>query len=138
MSRKFPGPSGVVRASDVLKVGESAAVVVLTVNKAADPEDRFGACVRWKRTRGNGGARQLPDRHPAVTGTVRNLTSYGAFIEAGGRESTHGGMSRICPGPARLITRPKYSKKGDKITAVVLEVDPDNQRISLGLKQALE
>jgi len=43
-----------------------------------------------------------------------------------------------CPGRGRSTHPSEVLKKGDEVSAVVLEVDADNQRISLGLKQAQE
>ncbi|HEX4488478.1 MAG TPA: S1 RNA-binding domain-containing protein [Terriglobales bacterium] len=67
-----------------------------------------------------------------VTGTVRSLADYGAFIDLGGVDGLlHVGeisWSRVNK-PADVLT------VGDHITAKVLKVDPDKRRISLGMKQ---
>jgi small subunit ribosomal protein S1 len=67
-----------------------------------------------------------------VTGTVRNLADYGAFIDLGGVDGLlHVGeisWSRVNK-PADVLT------VGDHITAKVLKVDLDKRRISLGMKQ---
>jgi small subunit ribosomal protein S1 len=80
------------------------------------------------------------ERYPIgarVSGTVRNLTSYGAFVEL---EEGIDGMIHVSDMSwTRKVNHPsEILKKGDAVAAVVLEVDPDNQRISLGLKQAQE
>lgn len=67
-----------------------------------------------------------------VTGTVRSLTDYGAFIDLGGVDGLlHVGeisWSRVNK-PADVLT------VGDQVSARVLKIDPDKRRISLGMKQ---
>lgn len=67
-----------------------------------------------------------------VTGTVKNLTEYGAFIDLGGidgllhvSDMSYGRVNH----PSELVTA------GDQITVKVLKFDKDKERISLGLKQ---
>jgi small subunit ribosomal protein S1 len=69
-----------------------------------------------------------------VKGPIRNLTSYGAFIEL---EEGLDGMIHVSDMSwTRKINHPsEVLKKGDIVEAVVLEVDKANQRISVGLKQ---
>ncbi len=67
-----------------------------------------------------------------VTGTVRSLTSYGAFVDVGGVDALlHVGdiaWSRIND-PADVLTL------GQEVEAKVLKIDADKKRISIGLKQ---
>jgi small subunit ribosomal protein S1 len=80
---------------------------------------------------------QVAGRYPpgtVVTGTVRNLTNYGAFIEI--EEGIDGllhvsDMSWVRKGshPSEVVS------KGDKVTCTVLNVDQERKRIALGLKQ---
>jgi small subunit ribosomal protein S1 len=67
-----------------------------------------------------------------ITGTVRSLADYGAFIDLGGVDGLlHVGeisWSRV-NNPADLLT------VGQQIEAKVLKIDPEKQRISLGMKQ---
>ena len=67
-----------------------------------------------------------------ITGTVRSLTDYGAFVDIGGVDALlHVGdlaWSRVNK-PADVLT------VGQQIEARVLKIDPGKQRISLGLKQ---
>ncbi|HUI42382.1 MAG TPA: 30S ribosomal protein S1 [Terriglobia bacterium] len=69
-----------------------------------------------------------------VEGRVRNLTEYGAFVEI---EDGIEGLIHISD--MSWTKNPKHPseilKKGQKVTAVVLSVDPNQRRISLGLKQ---
>ena len=69
-----------------------------------------------------------------VKGKVRNLTSYGAFIEL---EEGIDGMIHVSDMSwTRKINHPsEVLKKGDEVEAVVLEMDKANQRIALGIKQ---
>jgi small subunit ribosomal protein S1 len=69
-----------------------------------------------------------------VTGTVKNLTDYGAFIDLGGidgllhvSDMSHGRVNH----PSEVVT------VGDEITLRVLRFDRDRERISLGLKQLI-
>ena len=70
----------------------------------------------------------------AVKGPIRNLTSYGAFIEL---EEGLDGMIHVSDMSwTRKINHPsEVVKKGDIIEGVILEVDKANQRISVGMKQ---
>ena len=69
-----------------------------------------------------------------VKGKVRNLTSYGAFVEL---EEGIDGMVHVSDMSwTRKINHPsEMLKKGDEVEANVLEVDRANQRIALGMKQ---
>ena len=72
-----------------------------------------------------------------VKGRVRNLTSYGAFVEI---QDDIDGMIHVSDMSwTRKINNPaEVLKKGDEVEAVVLEINPDQQRISLGIKQLSE
>lgn len=69
-----------------------------------------------------------------VRGKVRNLTTYGAFVEL---EEGIDGMVHVSDMSwTRKINHPsEMVKKGDEVDALVLDVDADSQRISLGMKQ---
>jgi len=71
-----------------------------------------------------------------VKGKVRNLTDYGAFVEL---EDGIDGLIHVSDiSWTKRIGHPKdVLKKGEKVEAVVLAVDANNRRISLGLKQLL-
>ncbi|MEI8064013.1 MAG: S1 RNA-binding domain-containing protein, partial [Verrucomicrobiota bacterium] len=79
-------------------------------------------------------------KYPAgtkVSGKVRNLTNFGAFVEV---EEGVDGMVHISDMSwTRKVTNPtEIVKKGQTVEAVVLEVDAATQRLSLGLKQLSE
>lgn len=69
-----------------------------------------------------------------VTGTVRNLTEFGAFIEI---EDGVDGLIHVSDFSwTKKIKHPsEIVKKGDTLTAKVLNLDPGTQRMSLGIKQ---
>ncbi|MCI0436481.1 MAG: 30S ribosomal protein S1 [Gemmatimonadetes bacterium] len=79
----------------------------------------------------------LPEKYPdgtRVQGKVRNLTSFGAFVEI---EPGIDGLIHISDMSwTRRIQHPsEVVIKGADVDVVVLSVDPENKRISLGLKQ---
>lgn len=131
---EFSWTRRVARASDVLNVGDEVDVVVLGVNKE-DQKIALGI----RQTEENPWD-TVQDRYPVgtrVKGKVRNFTSYGAFIQL---EDGIDGMIHVSDMSwTRKINHPtELLQKGQEVEAVVLEVDSDNQRISLGLKQASE
>jgi small subunit ribosomal protein S1 len=121
----------VQKPSDILKVGQEVDAVILNFNKE---EQKISLGVRqletnpWEKVRHNYpvGAR--------VRGKVRNLTNYGAFVEL---EDGIDGMVHVSDMSwTRRINNPaEVMKKGDDVEAIVLDVDVDQQRISLGVKQ---
>ncbi|MFM9001184.1 MAG: 30S ribosomal protein S1, partial [Opitutia bacterium] len=121
----------VQKPSDILKVGQEVDTVILNVNK---DEQKISLGIRqleanpWEKVRHNFpvGAR--------VRGKVRNLTNYGAFVEL---EDGIDGMVHVSDMSwTRRINNPaEVMKKGDEVEAIVLDVDVDQQRISLGVKQ---
>ncbi|MFQ5739554.1 MAG: 30S ribosomal protein S1 [Acidobacteriota bacterium] len=69
-----------------------------------------------------------------VTGKVRNLTDFGAFVEV--EEGVDGLVHVSDLSWTRKIKHPsEILKKGEEVSAVVLNVDAENQRLSLGIKQ---
>lgn len=131
---EFSWTRRIARASDVLNVGDEVDVVVLSVNKE---EQKIALGIR--QTADNPWD-TVQDRYPVgtrVKGKVRNFTSYGAFIQL---EDGIDGMIHVSDMSwTRKINHPtELLAKGQEVEAVVLEVDSDNQRISLGLKQAQE
>ena len=124
----------VARASDILSVGMEVDVVVLGVNK-----DDQKIALGIRQTEENPWD-TVQSRYPVgsrVSGVVRNFTSYGAFVEL---EDGIDGMIHVSDMSwTRKINHPsEVIEKGQSVDAVVLEVDPQNNRISLGLKQANE
>ena len=67
-----------------------------------------------------------------LTGIVKNLTEYGAFVDLGGID----GLLHITDMSWGRLTHPRdLVNVGDQIQVKVLKYDPDKQRVSLGFKQ---
>jgi len=67
-----------------------------------------------------------------VTGVVKNITEYGAFVDLGGID----GLLHITDMAWRRVRHPsEVVQPGQEVTAKVLKFDADKQRVSLGLKQ---
>jgi len=70
-----------------------------------------------------------------VTGTVKNITDYGVFVDLGGLD----GLLHITDISWGRVGHPsEYFKVGDDVTVVVLRFDRDKERVSLGYKQRFE
>jgi len=121
----------IAKPSDVLKADQEIEAVVLGINRE---EQKISLGIRQLDT--NPWDRALEKYPPGakVKGKIRNLTSYGAFIEL---EEGLDGMIHVSDiSWTRKINHPsEVFKKGDEVEAVVLEVDKANQRISVGAKQ---
>jgi len=82
----------------------------------------------------------LEERYPKgtkVTGKVRNLTNFGAFVEI--EEGIEGLVHISDMSWTKRIRHPsEILRKGDKVDVVVLSIDKENRKISLGLKQIQE
>jgi small subunit ribosomal protein S1 len=79
----------------------------------------------------------LADRYPVgskIIGRVRNLTDFGAFIEI---EEGIDGLIHVSDlsWAKRAMNPSDVLKEGDQVEAIVLSIDPEKQRVSLGLKQ---
>jgi small subunit ribosomal protein S1 len=121
----------VAKASDVLTQGQELEAVVLGVNKE---EQKISLGIRQLESNPWDNADQKYPQGTKVKGKIRNLTSYGAFIEL---EEGLDGMIHVSDiSWTRKINHPsEVLKKGDEVEAVVLEVDKANQRIAVGMKQ---
>ena len=129
---EFSWTKRVARASDVLSVGDEVQVVVLSV----DVENQKIA-LGIRQTQANPWD-TVQERFPVgskIKGKVRNFTAYGAFVEL---EEGIDGMIHVSDMSwTRKINHPSEClQKGQEVEAVVLDVNPKDQRISLGLKQA--
>ena len=122
------------KPSDVLKQGEMVEAVVLGVNK---DEQKISLGIR--QLEANPWDKALEKYPPGtkIKGKVRNLTSYGAFVEL---EEGLDGMIHVSDlSWTRKINHPsEVIKKGDEVEVVVLEIDKANQRIAVGMKQLAE
>ncbi len=122
------------KPSEVLKVGEEIDAVVLGIQK---DEQKISLGVRQLEVNPWDMARHNYPVGARVRGKVRNLTTYGAFVEL---EEGIDGMVHVSDMSwTRKINHPsEMLQKGDEIDATVLDVDVDNQRISLGMKQVTD
>jgi small subunit ribosomal protein S1 len=121
----------IAKPSDVLKAEQEVEAVVLGINRQ---EQKISLSIRQLET--NPWDRAI-DKYPPgsrVNGRIRNLTSYGAFLEL---EDGLDGMIHVSDiSWTRKINHPsEVLKKGEEVEAAVLEIDKSNQRIALGLKQ---
>jgi small subunit ribosomal protein S1 len=114
--------------SKVVKAGEEVDVVVLDIK----PSDR-------RVSLGMKQAQRDPwlltaEKYPVVTGKVRNIAEFGAFIEI---EDGFDGLVHVSDvsWTGRVKNPHEVFKKGEPITAKVLRIDPENRRVSLGIKQ---
>jgi len=121
----------IAKPSDVLKQGQEIEAVVLGINRE---EQKISLGIRQLETNPWDLAHSKYPPGTQVKGPIRNLTSYGAFLEL---EEGLDGMIHVSDMSwTRKINHPsEVLKKGDEVEAVVLEVDRANQRISLGMKQ---
>jgi len=121
----------IAKPSDVLKADQELEAVVLGINRE---EQKISLGIRQLETNPWDRAVEKYPSGTKVKGKIRNLTSYGAFIEL---EEGLDGMIHVSDiSWTRKINHPsEVFKKGDEVEAVVLEVDKANQRISVGAKQ---
>ncbi|HUN90308.1 MAG TPA: 30S ribosomal protein S1, partial [Terriglobales bacterium] len=117
--------------SKLVNVGDEVDCVVISVNPT---ERRISLGMRQLATNPWD---TLHDKYPVgatVEGRVRNLTEFGAFIEI---EDGIDGLVHVSN--LSWTTRVKHPsevlKKGDRVKAVILAIEPDKRRLSLGIKQ---
>ena len=124
-SKRMKHPSKIVKPADEVET------VVLNVNPA---ERRISLGLKqleqnpWE---------QLHDKYPVgstVEGKVRNLTDFGAFIEI---EDGIDGLVHVSnlSWTKRVKHPSEVLKKGEKVKAQVLAIEPEHRRLSLGIKQ---
>ncbi len=121
-------------AQDFLKIGEEVEAVILTLD-------------REERKMSLGIKQLIPDPWASIaekypvgskhTATVRNFTNFGIFVEL--EEGVDGLIHISDLSWSKKIKHPaEFTKIGEKIDVVVLEMDVDNRRLSLGHKQLEE
>ena len=121
----------ITRPSDVLSLDQEIEAVVLNISVE---EQKISLGIRqldenpWEA---------IENRFPVgtvISGAVRNLTPYGAFVAL---EEGIDGMIHVSDMSwTRKINHPsEVLKKGDVVEARVLNIDKENQRVSLGIKQ---
>src|SRR5436853_1212425 len=117
--------------SELVAIGDQIEVQVLNINK-----EKQEISLGMKQVQPNPWDK-VAERYPpatVITGTVRNLTNYGAFIEI--EEGIDGLLHVSDMSWVRKVSHPsEVVAKGDKVTCVVLNVDQERKRVALGLKQ---
>ena len=117
--------------NELVNIGEVIEVQVLNINK-----EKQEISLGMKQVQANPWDK-VAERYPTntvVTGTVRNLTNYGAFIEI--EEGIDGLLHVSDMSWVKKVAHPsEVVQKGDKVTCIVLNVDQERKRIALGLKQ---
>jgi small subunit ribosomal protein S1 len=141
-----PGVEGLVHVSEMswsshlrnpseyLSVGEEIEAVVISLDR-----DEHKMSLGIKQLTQDPWV-EIAARYPVGsqhTGLVKNLTSYGLFLEL--EEGIDGLVHVSDLSWNKKIKHPsEFTKKGEKMEVVVLEVDEDNRRLSLGHKQLEE
>ena len=122
------------KPSEVLKADDEIEAVVLGINR---DEQKISLGVRQLDANPWDLAEEKYPVGSKVTGKIRNLTSYGAFM---GLEEGLDAMIHVSDiSWTRKINHPsEVLNKGMEVEAQVLEVDRENQRISAGMKQLAE
>jgi small subunit ribosomal protein S1 len=117
--------------SKIVNIGDTIEAVVLSVDT-----ERKRISLGMKQTEPNPWT-TVDERYPVgseVEGKVRNLTDFGAFIAL--EEGIDGLIHISDMSWSQRVKHPsEILKKGQKVKAVVLNVDKENERLSLGLKQ---
>jgi small subunit ribosomal protein S1 len=117
--------------NELVHIGDEIEVVVLGINK-----EKQEISLGMKQTQDNPWDKVADRYSPGtmVTGTVRNLTNYGAFIEI--EEGIDGLLHVSDMSWTRKISHPsEMVEKGQKLECRVISVDQQRRRIALGLKQ---
>jgi small subunit ribosomal protein S1 len=138
-----PGIEGLVHISEMswvkriadpkelVQIGDKVEVQVLNIN-----HDKKEISLGMKQCQANPWG-EVAKKYPpntVITGTVRNLTNYGAFIEI--EEGIDGLLHVSDMSYVRKVSNPsEMVQKGQKLTCIVLSVDQERKRVALGLKQ---
>jgi len=117
--------------SRLMAIGDTVEAVVLSVDK---DNEKISLGIKQLEPDPWANIEQKYKSSTRVTGKVRNLTAFGAFIEL--EEGIDGLVHISDMSWTKRIQHPsEVMKKGDKVEVVVLNVDRENRRISLGYKQ---
>ncbi|MFO0798116.1 MAG: 30S ribosomal protein S1 [Gemmataceae bacterium] len=138
-----PGIEGLVHISEMswvkriadpkelVQIGDKVEVQVLNIN-----HDKKEISLGMKQCQSNPWG-EVAKKYPTgtvISGVVRNLTNYGAFIEI--EEGIDGLLHVSDMSWTRKVSNPsEVVQKGQKLTCQVLSVDQERKRVALGLKQ---
>jgi len=127
-SRKIPHPS------KLLSVGQEVEAIVLEVS--SDNQRISLGLKQLTRNPWDELAKEFPTGSK-ITGKIRSITDFGVFVNV--KDEIDGLVHISDFSWTKKIKDPKdikdLYKKGDELEAVVLEIDPENERLSLGVKQ---
>jgi len=116
--------------SKMVSIRDEVEAVILTLDK-----EKKRISLGMKQTEPNPWE-EIEEKYPIgaeVTGTIRNLTDFGAFIEL---EDGVDGLIHISDLSWKKIKHPsEILKKKDEVKTIVLNIDKESCRISLGVKQ---
>jgi small subunit ribosomal protein S1 len=120
-----------IHPSKVVQIGDEVNVMVLDVD-----EDRRRISLGIKQTRANPWEEfaKNHEKGERVQGTIKSITDFGIFIGLPGSIDGLVHLSDISWNEAGEEAIRRY-KKGDTVDAVILSVDAEGNRISLGIKQ---
>lgn len=120
--------------TEVVAIGDTVEAIVLNINK-----EKEEISLSIKQVEKNPWT-LIEEKYPSGTkimGKVRNLTNYGAFVEI--EEGIDGLLHISDLSWSKKVTHPsEIVKKGDTIETIVLSVDKEKKRVSLGYKQLKE
>jgi small subunit ribosomal protein S1 len=118
-------------AQDFVKVGDEVEALVLTLDRE---ERKMSLGMKQLTPDPWAGIIEKYSKGSKHSGTVRNFTNFGVFIEL--EEGVDGLIHISDLSWSKKIKHPsEFCKVGDKIDVVVLEIDSENRRLSLGHKQ---
>ena len=116
---------------ELVQIGDKVEVQVLNIN-----HDKKEISLGMKQCQSNPWG-EVAKKYPTgtvISGVVRNLTNYGAFIEI--EEGIDGLLHVSDMSWTRKVSNPsEVVQKGQKLTCQVLSVDQERKRVALGLKQ---
>ncbi|GAB3016302.1 30S ribosomal protein S1 [Bowmanella dokdonensis] len=120
-----------IHPSKVVNLGDTVEVMVLEID-----EERRRISLGLKQCKPNPWEEfaKTHDKGDKVTGKIKSITDFGIFIGLDGGIDGLVHLSDISWNKAGEEAVREY-KKGDEISAIVLQVDPERERISLGVKQ---
>jgi len=117
--------------NELLAIGDVVEVIVLSVDK---DNQKIALGIKQLEADPWTKVNDLFSAGDKVKGKVRNLTDYGAFVELG--EGIDGLIHVSDMSWVKRIAHPRdVLKKGQRVEAVILDIDKDARKISLGLKQ---
>lgn len=119
--------------SQILSIGDVVEAIVINIDKANNK-----IALSIKQTEADPWEK-IQDKYPKgskIEGKIRTITDYGAFVEL---EDGIEGLIHISDlsWSTRVEHPSKLIKRGEKVEALVLDIDPSQRKISLGRKQLL-